>query len=207
MEDLWKKRWNDRFEEEGYAYGSLPNEYLKKKLPNLPKGKILFPAEGEGRNVVYAAELGWKAEAFDIAPAGKNKTMCLAKGKGVEVDYQVGYLEELDYQPESFDAIGLIYGHIPHAGRPAMHKRLNALLKPGGWLIIEGFGSAHLKYNSADPRVGGPGNQADLYSIEEITRDFENFEILELKEEEVDLDEGKYHVGKGFVLRFMGQKK
>jgi len=32
-------------------------------------GKVLFPAEGEGRNAVHAAMLGWEVHAFDIRSA------------------------------------------------------------------------------------------------------------------------------------------
>ncbi|HRN48956.1 MAG TPA: hypothetical protein PKW69_13045, partial [Niabella sp.] len=60
-----KEFWNDRYSREEYSYGQLPNEFLKETLQKLKPGKILFPAEGEGRNAVFAASLGWHADAFD----------------------------------------------------------------------------------------------------------------------------------------------
>ncbi|MDX1754196.1 MAG: thiopurine S-methyltransferase [Salinimicrobium sediminis] len=48
--------WNERYQREEYIYGKDPNEYLKAKLKNLTPGRILFPAEGEGRNAVHAAK-------------------------------------------------------------------------------------------------------------------------------------------------------
>ncbi len=51
--------FDDVYGHEEYAYGKMPNEYLKEKLRDLKPGKILFPAEGEGRNAVYAAKSGW----------------------------------------------------------------------------------------------------------------------------------------------------
>ena len=50
-----KEFWDERYNEENFAYGHEPNVLLKKILDKLPAGKILFPAEGEGRNAVYAA--------------------------------------------------------------------------------------------------------------------------------------------------------
>jgi hypothetical protein len=50
-------------------------------LIKLPIGSILFPAEGEGRNAVFAAKLGWAVSAFDISNEGKNKGIKLAKKK------------------------------------------------------------------------------------------------------------------------------
>jgi hypothetical protein len=46
-----------------------------------------------------------------------------------------------------------------------------------------------------------------LFSKEEIKTDFKNYEILLLKEEEIDLQEGIYHQGRGSVIRFVGKKK
>jgi len=45
-----------------------------------------------------------------------------------------------------------------------------------------------------------------LYSKSEIAADFENYEILMLEEEEILLDEGKYHIGNSAVIRFIGRK-
>ena len=113
MNESWVDRWNDRYSKDGYAYGVQPNNYLKKQLEKLPVGAILFPAEGEGRNAVFSAKLGWKVSAFDISVEGKNKALKLAEANNVTIDYQVGELEKLSYKPEQFDAIALIYAHFP----------------------------------------------------------------------------------------------
>jgi hypothetical protein len=46
-----------------------------------------------------------------------------------------------------------------------------------------------------------------LYSEEEIIKDFSNFEVLQLEEVEIDLNEGKYHKGIAKMIRFIGKKK
>jgi hypothetical protein len=46
-----------------------------------------------------------------------------------------------------------------------------------------------------------------LYSIEEIKKDFKDFEIIELIETEVELSEGSFHIGLGSVVRFIGRKE
>ena len=68
-----KEKWDDRYSEKEFAYGERPNIYLKEQLTKFPSGKILFPAEGEGRNLVYAATLGWNVFAFDQSAEGKRK--------------------------------------------------------------------------------------------------------------------------------------
>src|SRR5215510_10066513 len=113
MNDPWLQRWEDRFSEKEYAYGEEPNEYLKEQLIKLTPGAILFPAEGEGRNAVFAAKLGWSVSAFDISSEGKKKALKLAELNKVNIDYQVGELNSLNYHKEQFDAIALIYAHFP----------------------------------------------------------------------------------------------
>jgi hypothetical protein len=88
-----------------------------------------------------------------------------------------------------------------------LHKKLNDYLKPGGIIIFEAFSKAHLAYNELDPKVGGPKDIDMLFSIVEIAADFENYHILLLQEKEIILEEGKYHIGKGSVIRFVGRKK
>ena len=97
MSDPWIERWNERYSNDEFAYGELPNNYLKEQLEKLAPGTILFPAEGEGRNAVFAAKLGWKVAAFDISNEGKNKAIKLAEKNKVEIDYQVGELQTLNF--------------------------------------------------------------------------------------------------------------
>jgi len=73
MSDPWTDRWNERYSKEEFAFGKQPNNYLKEQLEKINRGTILFPAEGEGRNAVFAAKLGWTVSAFDISMEGKRK--------------------------------------------------------------------------------------------------------------------------------------
>src|SRR5690242_12455652 len=125
MTDNWTSRWDDRYGDEAFAYGEEPNQYLEEQLHKLPVGSILFPAEGEGRNAVFAARKGWKVSAFDISAEGKKKAIQLAEKNKVSIDYQVGTLQALDYKEEQFDAIALIYAHFPADIKSALHRELD----------------------------------------------------------------------------------
>ncbi|GGX10148.1 class I SAM-dependent methyltransferase [Aquimarina muelleri] len=201
------QKWNDRYKDVEFAYGKEPNIFFKEWLLKLEPGSILMPADGEGRNGVFAAKSGWKVDAFDISIEGKNKALQLAKENNVSINYIVEDLDLLQYKKETFDAIGLIYAHFPAEKKAIFHKKLNTYLKPGGVVILEGFSKNHLSYNKQNPKVGGPKDLDTLFSEAEIIHDFKNYEILLLKEEEILLNEGKYHIGKGSVIRFIGRKK
>ena len=205
--EKWTNRWNERFGSEEFAYGEEPNNYLKEQLEKLAPGTILFPAEGEGRNAVFAARLGWTVSAFDISAEGKKKALKLAEANGVKIDYQLGELEDLNYKPEQFDTIALIYAHFPADIKSAYHKMLDKYLRSGGLIIFEAFSKKHVEYIKRNEAVGGPKDIDMLFSIEEIKSDFSNYEIIELSEMEIELKEGLFHNGTGSVIRFLGRKK
>ncbi|TGL92758.1 class I SAM-dependent methyltransferase [Leptospira barantonii] len=207
MENTWLNKWNERYSQEEFAFGEQPNEYLKEQLEKLNAGAILFAAEGEGRNAVFAAKRGWKVSAFDISIEGQKKAFQLADKNQVTIDYRVGELETLKFQPEQFDAIALIYAHFPSDIKSSLHKILDSYLRKNGVIIFEAFSKNHAGYLAKNPKVGGPTELAMLFSIEELKSDFPNYEIIELTEKEIELNEGLYHNGKGSVIRFVGRKK
>jgi SAM-dependent methyltransferase len=202
-----KALWDERYSNEAFAFGENPNVFLTETLPQFKPGKALFAAEGEGRNAVYAASLGWKVSAFDLSEFGKTKAEKLAKKNQVSIDYTVGDIQNLAYDANSFDAVVMIYAHFPASIKSSCHQKLISYLKPGGIIIFEAFSKNHIQYNSINPKVGGPKDIDQLYSIEEIKKDFQDFEIIELIETETDLSEGLYHIGKGSVIRFVGRKE
>ena len=202
-----KKLWDERYSNEAFAFGENPNEFLKETLPQFIPEKALFAAEGEGRNAVFAAGLGWEVSAFDLSEFGKMKAEILATKNQVSIDFTVGDIQTLKYDANSFDALVMIYAHFPASIKSSCHHQLITYLKPGGLVIFEAFSKNHIQYNSINPKVGGPKDIDQLYSIEEIKKDFKDFEIIELIETETDLSEGLYHIGKGSVIRFVGRKQ
>lgn len=202
-----KEMWDKRYGSEEFAYGVEPNEYFKEKIGGLKPGKILLPAEGEGRNAVYAAELGWNVQAFDLSTEGKAKAERLARLNQVKIDYQVAELSEIKLKEEAFDVVALIYAHFPPHMKSAYHKQLDKYVKTGGLVILEGFSKSHPEVSKNNGKPMGPQHPDMLFSEQEIKMDFPNYEIIELKEEQIILNEGEFHEGLGSVVRFVGRKK
>lgn len=198
--------WDERYAGSDYIYGTEPNRYLKEQLATLPAGRILFAGEGEGRNAVYAAGQGWQVSAFDISREGRKKAMLLADQQGVQIDYRVGELHELDYETEPFDVIALIFTHFPEEERAKIHKRLSEHLRPGGIIILEAFSKNHIQNQASNPNAGGPKEHSMLITPEDLKNDFAGFEILELNETEIHLSEGSHHNGFSALVRFTGRK-
>ncbi|MCG6188585.1 class I SAM-dependent methyltransferase [Maribellus maritimus] len=193
--------WNKRYAENEYAYGTNPNEYFKKEIEKLKPGKILLPGEGEGRNAVFAAKKGWEVSAFDSSSEGKRKADKLAKKNKVEIDYQVLDYDSANFQPDTYDAIALIYTHMSPEKRKKYHQKLITFLKPGGILILEGFAKKQIENNT-----GGPRDIGMLFSKEELENDFGSLQKLKMKEMDIYFKEGIFHDGNASVIRIFGMK-
>ena len=204
--EKWTNRWNERYSGDAFAYGEAPNIFLKEQLEKLNPGTILFAAEGEGRNAVFAAKLGWTVSAFDISEEGRKKALKLAENNQVTIDYQIGELRKLNYSDEQFDVIALIYAHFPADLKSIYHANLSKYLRTGGFIIFEAFSKNHVDYIEKNEKVGGPRDVNMLFSMEELKSDFSNYDIIEMEEKVIDLKEGAFHDGTGSVIRFVGRK-
>ncbi len=201
-----KDFWDHRYQEEEYAYSTKPNEYLKQVLPKYTPGTILFPADGEGRNSVYAATLGWEAYAFDISIEGERKAQKLASDKHTVIHYQLSALHQSQFPENHYEAIALIYSHFPFSVRQEMYQWIHSSLCSKGVLIIEAFSVRNLEYQTINPYIGGPSDPDMLYTVNELITAFSGFDIIHAEECEVKLHEGKYHNGFGSVVRFEATK-
>jgi len=196
-----KDFWNKRYSEINYAYGKEPNQFFKEGILNSTGGKILFPAEGEGRNAVYAAKNGWDSYAFDISEEGKQKADALANENDVSIKYIVSDFKDVNYPDGYFDCIVLVFAHVPANMRNDFHEKMIRLLKDGGRILLEGFSKEQLSKST-----GGPKNETMLFSKDMLLDDFSGLSSFEVEEKEVDLNEGPYHKGLASVIQLIGTK-
>lgn len=196
-----KEFWNQRYAEAAFAYGIEPNVFFAEQLSRLKPGKLLLPAEGEGRNALFAAKTGWQVDAFDYSESAQTKALILAQQHGVEFNYILSDFATLDAAPNTYDLIALIYAHLPAEFRTTWHRKLLALLKPGGKLIIEAFHKSQLGKAS-----GGPQSVEMLYNEEELRHDFAECTDIQIEQAEIELTEGQYHVGHAAVIRLLATR-
>lgn len=201
-------KWDESYNIEEYRYGETPNLFFKETIDKLPSGKILLPADGEGRNGVYAAKRGWTVDAFDQSSQGRDKALRLAQKNNVDISFKVIDFEDIseNYIKDFYDTIALTYVHLPELLKAKYHRSLLPLLKTGGYIIIEGFSKEHVKHQQQNPSAGGPSLADMMYSKQEILSIFDSLEIDLLEEKEIRLAEGIGHNGKASVIRFVGKK-
>jgi SAM-dependent methyltransferase len=192
-----KATWNERYQNSTYQYGINPNEFLTEQLQGLHPGRILVPAAGEGRDMVYAAKLGWEAHGFDLSEQGEAKAIKLARDQQVNIHFKCMDAFKINYPLESFDMIALSFFHLPPDLRKAFHQRCVTWLKPGGRIVLEGFNKNQLGKTS-----GGPKQVDWLFNSQELAEDFQGLTVQLNEEKDRLLDEGPLHQGIASVIQF-----
>lgn len=198
--------WNERFGHDYYVYGTEPNRWFADQLAKLHPGRLLLPAEGEGRNAVHAARQGWEVTAIDMSEQGRRKALQLAEKNGVHIDYRIGTLAELPGLPHDFDALGMIYAHVEAPARKQFNTAATGLMRPGGTLIFEAFSVGQLAYQPVH-NSGGPRQADMLFTVDAVRQEFPAIVFSVLREEEVTLHEGRGHQGLARVVRALGVKR
>lgn len=207
MVDEMHAKWEIRFSEKGLSYGSQPNEFLRQEISKLTPGKIWIMAEGEGRNVLWAAKQGWDAHAFDYTEAGPKKAMALAKKEGINITYQTADIQTVEVPQEEFDVIATSWFHLIKEIRSIHFPRVLWGLKKGGLFIMEAYHKDQLGRDS-----GGPQNLDLLFEIEDILDDMcgemaPPMKVITAQRASPLLDEGKLHQDEARTIQIVLQRK
>lgn len=192
--------WDARYRAEAAVYGLGPNVYFRDRLTLLPPGRLLLPGDGEGRNGVHAASEGWSVRTVDASAVGVSKAQAHALGRGVTLEAEQGDVRTWEPE-EAYDVVALCYLHLQQEDREGFHRRVCRWLRPGGTLILEGFGPGQLAFES-----GGPTSLSMLFTVDMLASDFEQLEREVLLTQQVVLDEGPHHQGPAEVTRLVARK-
>lgn len=200
-------RWNGRYAAEGFVFGTAPNDTLAARADLFrPGDRVLCVADGEGRNSTWLASLGCVVTAFDLSDVGLRKAAGLAAERGVQVDFRCASIEDWPWDdPASgapFDAVVAVFVQFAApAQRAAMFEGFARALRPGGLLLLVGYGPLQMDY-----RTGGPGILENLYTEPMLRDAFAGWRIERLHREHRVLDEGKGHAGMSDVIELVARR-
>jgi SAM-dependent methyltransferase len=196
-------RWQQRFAAPGYLFGTAPNAFLKSQAHVLPnRGTALAIADGEGRNGVLLAEQGLDVLSVDFSPEGQAKARSLAKERGVSLRVEQADMTTWDWTLASFDVVaGIFIQFAKPSQRAKIFAGIKHTLKPGGLLLLQGYGLKQLQY-----RTGGPSEPERLYTRELLAEAFGDFTSLDIREHDSVLKEGDHHVGMSALIDLVGRK-
>lgn len=186
-----KEHWNQRFAEAEFAYGEAPHVSLAEQFCTPGTGRVLCLAEGQGRNAVHLARLGYDVTALDYSEVGLQRAQELAARNEVSIQTLQADLSTYAFEPDAWDGIVSIFGHLPAALRATVNAQLRGALKPGGWLQLVGYHPKQLEYGT-----GGPQEPSMLYTVDGLKAELGpgwTYRVAELVERE--LEEGPYHRG------------
>src|SRR3972149_9427899 len=144
---LMKNFWNERYSTKDYIYGTQPNQFFKEQIEKLNAGKILMVGEGEGRNAVYAAKLGWQVDAIDSSLVAKEKALRLAEKNRVSINYQIADIFSYNILKDNYDAVGIVFLHMNESESEILHKKCADALRKDGKVILELFSQNQLGKN------------------------------------------------------------
>lgn len=196
--------WDERYSEAGFAYGIHPNDFLAAEAHRIPAGRVLCLAEGEGRNAVHLAKLGYDVTGVDQSAVGLEKASALAQQQGVAISTVVADLATFEIEPSAWEGIVSISAHLPPAIRQRIHRQVVTGLKPGGVFILEAYTERHLDIGG----IGGPKReQKDMFmSLNTLRTELAGLSFVVAQEIERDVNEGRYHKGRGAVVQIIARK-
>lgn len=192
--------WDKEYGTEEYVYGKSPNDFLSSCYQVIPKGKILLLAEGEGRNAVFLAKLGYSVTAVDISSVGLQKAEKLAKENNVAIETICADLSTFDLGDSKWGGIVSIYCHLPPTLRKNLYKRIERALKPSGVFLLEGYRPKQLQY-----KTGGPPIESMMVTKDILLEELPSLAFSHLKELDREVNEGHKHHGIGAVVQAIGK--
>jgi SAM-dependent methyltransferase len=159
--------WDERYAATELVWSAGPNQFVEEELTDLPPGRALDLACGEGRNARWLAERGWEVTALDFS------AVAVEKGRGLHagIDWQVADARTARL-PQELDLVLIAYLQIPREARTPVMRRAFAALRPGGRLLVVGHDSTNIAEGT-----GGPQDPDVLYTAEDVLADLDALDL------------------------------
>jgi SAM-dependent methyltransferase len=174
--------WNQRYAESELVWSPTPNIWVKQLTEDLPVGRALDVAAGEGRNALWLAARGWHVTAVDFSAVALQRARTLGKKQlGRDARRLVTLVADLETwvpQARSYDLVVVVYLHLPEQKRRSIMCRAADAVAPGGTLLIVGHDLENLTSGH-----GGPQDPAVLYRPADIVADIEPAQLVVVRAE------------------------
>lgn len=155
--------WDRRYESPALIWSGEPNRFLRAEVEDMPPGRALDLACGEGRNAVWLASRGWDVTGVDFSGRALVKARVLAADRGVAVRLVEADLSEYVPEPGGADLVVVLYLHVPPPERALVLARAAAALAPGGVMLAIGHDLINLTEGH-----GGPHDPDLLWTPEDV---------------------------------------
>ncbi|WP_406645040.1 class I SAM-dependent methyltransferase [Aliisedimentitalea scapharcae] len=197
---MWEERYSAA---EDYVFGTAPALFLTDHADYLKPGlSALAVADGEGRNSVYMAERGLTVTALEFAPTAIARARTLAAERNVSVDFQQSDILRRDWEADAYDlVVGVFIQFVGPDDRKTQFDGMKHSTKPGGLILLHGYTPKQLEFGT-----GGPPFGENMYTEDQLRADFSDWEILECRAYEREVQEGRGHSGMSALIDLVAQK-
>lgn len=171
--------WDRRYSQTALVWSATPNQFVESELADLPPGRALDVAAGEGRNAIWLASRGWDVTAVDFSGVALDKGRALQarheRGPDLRIDWVQADVLEYDPVPGAYDLALLAYLQLPADQRRGAVRRAFSTLRDGGTLFVVAHDSTNITEGT-----GGPQYPEVLYTAEDVLADLdgERFEVV-----------------------------
>ncbi|MGH1372568.1 MAG: class I SAM-dependent methyltransferase [Cellvibrionaceae bacterium] len=146
-----RQRWNKRFQARPLE-APKPPEFFTQQRENLPVGRALDVASGDGAVALWFAEQGFDTTAVDISSVALSRLQSFAEPQGLEIATVCLDLDEptamRDHLVGTFDVIAMAH----YKPSSLLLCQLRELLSPSGQLLLTTFNLQHHTVNGFSKR-------------------------------------------------------
>jgi SAM-dependent methyltransferase len=155
--------WDSRYAEQELVWSAGPNRFLAGEAADLPPGRALDLACGEGRNALWLAERGWRVTAVDFSRVAVEKGGRIADERGLAVEFVVADLLEYEPAAQAYDLAIVFYLQLVADELATVLARAAGAVAPGGTFLLVGHDLRNLTAGH-----GGPRDASVLYTPEDV---------------------------------------
>jgi tellurite methyltransferase len=145
-----------------------PSPFLVENIGLLPGGRALDVAMGNGRNTIYLARMGFRAEGVDISTEAVKKAQEIAVATGVSIRTRIADLEAVDYSIDKNTYDVIICFNYLH--RPLI-PQIKDGLKRSGVVVYQTYTIDQVQFGKLD-------NPDFLLAHNELLEMFRDFRCL-----------------------------
>lgn len=172
------QQWDSRYAA-AQLWSDEPNALAASLLQDVPPGRALDLAAGEGRMSLWLARQGWQMTGVDFSEVGLERGRARAADLGVDVDWQVADATSADLGARRYDLVLVLYLHLAQEQLHPVLTRAADAVTPGGLLLVLGHDRDSLVRG-----VGGPQARSVLYNVELLAAGAEALRVERLEQVE-----------------------
>ena len=173
--------WDERYAASELVWSAAPNQFVEAECADLPPGRAVDLAAGEGRNAIWLAGRGWRVTAVDFSRVALEKGARVLAGSEAADRVEWVRADATTWTGEGYDLAVVAYLQLAADQRAAAVRNAFDALVPGGTFLLVAHDSTKLAEGT-----GGPQDPEVLHTAEDVLADLSGREYDVVRAERVD---------------------